>query len=127
MEAEGGPDADGEAVNRRDQWLFERGDFADEPPGRKFARLVQRDGEKIADVVAGGEHAALAAHHERADLGIAFGLVEGFDQRFVHRAGDRVLLLRPGEGRRQDRALAGDFDVFRQGVLGHALSARIAS
>ena len=54
-------------------------------------------------------------------------VVEGFDQRFVHRAGDRVLLLRPGEGRRQDRALAGDLDVFRQGVLGHALSARIAS
>ena len=114
MKAERRPDADRQAVDRRDQRLFELGDLADEPPRRKVARLVQRDGEKIADVVAGGEHAALAAHHERADVGIALGRVEGFDQRFVHRAGDRVLLLRPGEGRRQDRALAGDLDVFRQ-------------
>ena len=127
MQAERRPDADREAVNRRDQRLFELGHLADEPPCRKFARLVQRDGEKIADVVSGGEHAALAAHDKRADFGIALGRVERFDQRFVHRAGDRVFLLRPGEGRRQDRALAGDLDVFRQGVLGHALSARIAS
>ena len=101
---------------------------ADEPPCRKVAASrATRDGEKIADVVAGGEHAALAAHDERADLGIALGLVERLDQRFVHRAGDRVLLLRPGEGRRHDRAVAADLDVSRHGVLGHALSARIAS
>ena len=129
MKAERRPNADRETINRRDQRLFELGDLADKPPRRKFARLVQRDSEKIADVVSGGEHAALAAHHKSADFGIALGRVEGFDQRFVHRARDRVLLLRPGEGRRHDRALAGDLDVFchHHGVLGHALSARIAS
>ena len=127
MEAERRPDADREPVDRCDQRLFELGHLADEPPCREFARLVQRDGEKIGDVVSGGEHAALAAHHKRANLGIALGGVERFDQRFVHRASDRVFLLRPREDRRQDRAFAGDLDVFRQSVLGHALSARIAS
>ena len=57
-------DADREAVDRRDQRLFELGELADEPRRRKVARRARRDGEKIAKVVSGGEHAPLAAQHE---------------------------------------------------------------
>ena len=47
MKAERRPNTDRQTVNRRDQPLFELGDFANKPPCRKFARLVQRDREKI--------------------------------------------------------------------------------
>ena len=122
MEAQRRPDADRQPIDRGDQRLLELGELLHEPPGGKLARLVHGDGEKVIEVVAGGEHAALAAQNQRADLGIALGLFERLDQLFIHRAGDRVLLLRPREGRRQDRAFAADFDV-----LCHAVSARMAS
>ena len=78
--------------------------------------------QKIADVVAGGEDAALAADDKRADARVALGLIEGLDQRLVHRAGDRVLLLRPGERRGHHRAVAADVDS-----VAHALSAKTVS
>ena len=71
MEAQRRPDADRRALDRRDRAAFrirERGD--EPPPGKSEARRPAapvRDREKVADVVAGGEDAALAADDERAD------------------------------------------------------------
>ena len=103
------------------------GELADEAPTRRAARVARarrggRGDKKIADVVAGGEDAALAADDKRADARVALGLVEGLDQRLVHRAGDRVLLLRPGERRSHHRAVAADVNS-----VAHALSAKTVS
>ncbi len=58
--------------------------------------------------------------------GVALGRFEGLDQRVRHRAGDRDVLLRPGEGRRHYRAVPGDLDVFGHlNLMGHALTAGI--
>src|SRR5579863_6712673 len=120
MEKKGGSDADRQPVDRRDQRLFERGDLAHEPPGGKITQASRGEAKKIADVVAGGEDAALAAQHERANVRVALGRFERLGQRFVHSPGDRVILLGPGEGRRQDRAFAGDFDVAHALIPGIA-------
>ena len=68
------------------------------------------------------EHPATAAQHERADFGVPLSFVESLDQRLVHPAGQRVLLLGPVENDRQNRPVARDLDFWA-----HALSARTAS
>ncbi len=106
---------DREAVHRRDERLAELGEPGDEAAGGKAGEVARAgaacgDRQEIGDIVASGEDAAAAGKHDRADVRVALGGVEGLDQRLVHGAGDRVLLLGASEGGEENRPLARDLD-----------------
>src|ERR1700677_536755 len=98
METEGRPYAYRLTLDRRDERLLEPRERANEAAARRrraFLRGRLRAGEEIADVVAGGEDAAFSAQQQRPAAFVAAGRFECAQQRFIHLAGERVLLLRP--------------------------------
>ena len=93
------PDADRQPSTAATSGLLELGEPSGEPPRRKVA-APDGGGDKIAEVVPAVNTPPLPLSTNAPTLVVALGHVEGLDQRFVHRPGDRVLLLRPGEGGR---------------------------
>src|SRR4051794_3979189 len=76
-----------------------------------------RNGGELADVVAGGEHIALAADQQDANGWIGLRALDCVGQRAVHRIRQRILLVGAGHGQAQDPVALLDLDV-----LGHSSS-----
>ena len=100
VEAQRRADADRRPFDRGDERLVEGRQRADEAARPAISAFepprLHRRGEKVADVVAGGEDArrsGRAAARRRSASRLAS--CERGDQALVHRAGQRVLLLRP--------------------------------
>ncbi|MNY06413.1 hypothetical protein D3C86_1391690 [compost metagenome] len=81
------------------------------------AGLPGSHGSKFAQVVARGEHATFASHHDGPDGRVALGACDGIGQTAIHRIGQCVHLLRPGQREGQDTL--GGFDGH---VFGHRFS-----
>lgn len=76
-------------------------------------RTACGDGGEFADVIAGGEHVALAADQYDPDIGV---VLRGFDrigQRPVHRVVQRVLLVGPRHRQAQNSRVVFDFNMIR--------------
>ena len=68
---------------------------------------------ELADIVAGGEHVALAADQHDANAGIGFCAFDRIGQRAVHRVGQRVLLVGPRHRQAENAAVVLDLDMVR--------------
>jgi len=122
MRAEGRADADGQALDRRDDRFAIAREAADEAEGRHVVGAALGGGEEIADVVAGGEHSARPFDEHGGDAFVRLRFVKPRDHRLVHRAGQRVFLVRPVQRDRQDAVALGDEDL-----VAHDACARIDS
>ncbi len=110
-------DADAIAVDRRDQRGLALGEGAQQPPHGNFFEIGARGIEEIGEIVARREVGALAAQGDQPDRWIARRLLDGVGERGVHRDGDRVAALGPGQGDRQHRT-----GLLHPHVLAHRLS-----
>ena len=118
MQQHGGADADRAALHGRDQRFGRARDRVDEARDMTFAvEGAGRHHRELADVVAGGEHVALAAQHDHADRLIGLGGDDGVGQSAIHGIGDGVLLVGPREGEGENMVVVLDLDV-----LGHSSS-----
>ena len=116
MQQHRGADADGAALHGCDQRtarFSERlQETADMPLALKRAR---RNGSELADIVAGGEHVALAADQDHAGRRIGLGGFDGVGELAVHRIGQRVLLVGACQRERENSIVVLDPDM-----LGHS-------
>src|SRR6266498_2418579 len=118
MQQHGGADADGASLNGCDQWPARSSERLQETADMPLAlNRACRNGGELADVVAGGEHVALAADQEDADGWISLRAFDCVGQRAVHRIRQRILLV--GTGHRQAQ---NPFALFDLDVLGHSSS-----
>jgi hypothetical protein len=77
-----------------------------------FAGSARVGGQKVAEVIAGGEEVGLPAqkHHTNAIIGAR--LVERITHSGVHRAGNRILLLSPRKLNRANALGAAGLNVW---------------
>ena len=75
------------------------------------------DGREFADIVAGGEHVALAADQDHAGGRIELGGFDGIGELAVHRIRQRVLLVGARQRERENSVVVLDPDVLGHGSL----------
>ncbi len=105
MEQHRHADADSIARDRCDEGLFETGERLDEAQRREFRGLAGV-GEKIGEIIAGGESPARAGKIDGAQPFFGGGFLQRRKRLKIHVARERVLLLGPIELDAQHAAFA---------------------
>jgi hypothetical protein len=116
MQKHGRSDPDGEAGDASDDRLLGARQRIDEAVGERLA-LSRRYGGEVREVIAGGKCVALGTEEHDPGARIALDIVQRLGRRKVHGVRQRVLLLRPGEGDFEHRAVPSGLHVIRHADL----------